>query len=652
MPEYLKAFINFVGQYPHISYAAIFFIALSESLAFVGLLMPGALLMVAIGAIISTGVLSLQNSLLAAIAGAIIGDSISYWLGRYYKDRISSIWPFQRHPQLFDRGKTFFQNYGGKSVFLARFVGPVRPIVPVVAGMLNMPPGKFTLINMISALGWAPAYMLPGVLFGASLALAAKISGRLAIIVFVALGSLWFTLWLFRKIVRWLDQRIPKGEKRLTFALTFIFFVAGLGCTGILWHIFLADPLLRVDQAVNFFMEASRTPALNRFFLAWAELGDAAVNIPVAVAILLFLLFYRCYRGAVFWFLAVAGGALLTKFFQLALQMPKPSPLYGSLSAWDFPGGHVVITVVLYGFLSILLTRKLHSGWRWIPFWGTFIFFGGISFSRLYLGTHWLTDILVGLLLGVVWTTLVGLFYLKSPFERFPKHGLLIVAILSLGCAGGWNIARQNSGEYEYYAKREVVHFLESGDWWETEWVQLPAWRIDLGGGKTTPLTIQWTGRKEKLVDSFLRNGWRKPDSYNLKGFLTMLSPEASVNDLPVFPRFHKGRIEDVILVRNGTTERWVLRLWTTDYFLQPGRFSLLIGTTETEGNRKIANLITIPADLRKYQVSQSEIKRVLCESGPCRQTVRPGTWTGNGRSSDWNGVVILGAEKNIEFSK
>ena len=165
MPEYLKAFIEFVGQYPHVSYGTIFIVALSESLAFVGLLMPGALLMVAIGVIVSTGVLSLQNTLLAAIAGAIVGDSISYWLGRCYKDKLSSIWPFKVHPQLLERGKAFFHHYGGKSVFLARFVGPVRPIVPVVAGMLHMPPGKFTLVNVISALGWAPAYILPGVFF-------------------------------------------------------------------------------------------------------------------------------------------------------------------------------------------------------------------------------------------------------------------------------------------------------------------------------------------------------------------------------------------------------------------------------------------------------------------------------------------------------
>jgi len=399
-------------------------------------------------------------------------------------------------------------------------------------------------------------------------------------------------------------------------------------------------------------MAAIRTPALNRFFLGWAELGDAAVNIPVAVVILLFLVCNQCFRGALFWTLAVAGGSIITKFFQVILQMPKPLPLHGSLSAWDFPGGHVVITVVIYGFLSILLTRKTHSGWRWFPFWGTFIFFGGISFARLYLGVHWLTDILVGLFLGAVWTTLVGIFYLKSPFENFPRRRLLAVALLTLGCAGGWNIARQNSSEYQYLTQQPVIREIEFDSWWTAEWVRLPAWRIDLGGGKKTPLTIQWVGSRENLVDAFLDEGWRKPEPFSLKAFLTMLSPDADVNELPVFPRFHKGRIEDIILVRNVSPERWVLRLWTTDYFMQPGGVPLLIGTTETEGNRKIANLITIPMDRIKYQASQKEIKKTLCDLGGCRQAVRTNDRIETRGPGDWKGEIILGWENNNGISK
>jgi len=64
-----------------------------------------------------------------------------------------------------------------------RFVGPVRPVIPAVAGMMQMPAGRFLAVNVASALVWAPAYLLPGIAFGASLELAAEVAGRLAVLV-------------------------------------------------------------------------------------------------------------------------------------------------------------------------------------------------------------------------------------------------------------------------------------------------------------------------------------------------------------------------------------------------------------------------------------------------------------------------------------
>ena len=156
----------------------VFSIALSESLAIVGLIMPGAMLMFGAGALIGANVLPLWPIMGMAALGAMVGDGLSYWLGRHYKVHLRSIWPFRAYPGLVNRGVDFFQRHGGKSVALGRFVGPLRPIIPAVAGMLEMSIPRYVSINVLASLAWAPAYLLPGVVFGTSLQLASGVAGR------------------------------------------------------------------------------------------------------------------------------------------------------------------------------------------------------------------------------------------------------------------------------------------------------------------------------------------------------------------------------------------------------------------------------------------------------------------------------------------
>ena len=125
--------------------------------------------------------------------GAIAGDGMSFWLGGRYKERIVQMWPFSKHPEVLEAGQRFFRKQGAKSVVLARFIGPLRAIVPVVAGMLGMPPVRFYAMNVLSALLWAPAHILPGVVFGASVLLAGAVSFRLVVILALLVCIVWLS---------------------------------------------------------------------------------------------------------------------------------------------------------------------------------------------------------------------------------------------------------------------------------------------------------------------------------------------------------------------------------------------------------------------------------------------------------------------------
>lgn len=141
---------------------AIFLVSLTESLAVAGLVVPGVFLLFAFAALAAGADMPLLEAIAWAFCGAVIGDLLSFALGRWFHQDIRRLSLFRRHPQWIDRGERFFRRYGWVSVVLGRFIGPIRPIIPLVAGMFDMPAWRFVVINLLSALAWAPAYLIPG----------------------------------------------------------------------------------------------------------------------------------------------------------------------------------------------------------------------------------------------------------------------------------------------------------------------------------------------------------------------------------------------------------------------------------------------------------------------------------------------------------
>lgn len=166
MAEWFTELLAWIEQNPGYAGWVVFTMALAESLAIVGVLIPGVVILFGAGALIGAGVLEFWPMCLWAITGAVIGDGLSYWLGHHF-DYLTERWRwFRLHPDHLRRGVEFFQKYGDLSVALGRFFGPIRAVVPLVAGLLHMPPKRFYTANVLSALVWAPAYLLPGMVMG------------------------------------------------------------------------------------------------------------------------------------------------------------------------------------------------------------------------------------------------------------------------------------------------------------------------------------------------------------------------------------------------------------------------------------------------------------------------------------------------------
>jgi membrane protein DedA with SNARE-associated domain len=154
--------LEFVKAHQAWAPVIVFLLAFGESLAVIGLFVPATFALVGIGALVGTANIEFWPIWLGAAVGAGLGDWISYWVGFKLENTAKHVWPLSRYPDLYERGERFFRRWGVWSVFLGRFFGPVRAIVPLIAGVFEMPSVLFQAANWSSAMVWAFVLLAPG----------------------------------------------------------------------------------------------------------------------------------------------------------------------------------------------------------------------------------------------------------------------------------------------------------------------------------------------------------------------------------------------------------------------------------------------------------------------------------------------------------
>lgn len=166
MDQFTHDFIAFIKSHPDLAALLIGATAFGESFAFISFFIPGTTILVAAGTLVTAGALDPVSVGVAAAIGAILGDAVSYWIGEKFGQGLPNHWPFKKHHATLDRGVHFFKRYGWPSVFVGRFLGPLRAFVPLAAGMCRMPVVPFYAANILSAVIWAPALLFSGYLLG------------------------------------------------------------------------------------------------------------------------------------------------------------------------------------------------------------------------------------------------------------------------------------------------------------------------------------------------------------------------------------------------------------------------------------------------------------------------------------------------------
>src|SRR6516162_3070287 len=162
LTDLTQSVIGFIQDHPAWAAPIVFLLAFCESFAFISLIVPATGILLVIGGLVAAARLDFGPIWLAASLGALVGDWLAYVLAFRFKEQILAVWPFYRYPALVARGVRFFERWGMIAVFVGRFFGPFRAIVPIAAGMHAMPWLEFQIANLASALLWGAGILAPG----------------------------------------------------------------------------------------------------------------------------------------------------------------------------------------------------------------------------------------------------------------------------------------------------------------------------------------------------------------------------------------------------------------------------------------------------------------------------------------------------------
>ena len=187
----IDSFLAALAEEPVVFVCAVGLLAFVESLALVGIFTPGIAILA--GASLAAGAAGIPLSalLFAGWLGAVLGDGVSFLVGHRYGPALREREAAHRYARWLERGDHFFARHGVTGVVIGRFLGPLRPVIPITAGMLGMDPRLFLTVNLASALAWSPAYLLPGYLVGASVGHALSLPAGWPLALVCAVAALW-----------------------------------------------------------------------------------------------------------------------------------------------------------------------------------------------------------------------------------------------------------------------------------------------------------------------------------------------------------------------------------------------------------------------------------------------------------------------------
>jgi len=609
---------EWISHHPFLAAFTVFLISLSESLIIVGLFVPGILIMGIIGAFVGMGYLSIWSVLIAAILGAIVGDGISFWVGRYYKEQLRSIWLFKNYSNLIIKGENFFHKHGGKSIVIGRFIGPVRPIIPAIAGMLHMNPHYFTFVNVLSAILWAPIYIFPGLLLGSSLStLPEGVATKLAIIAFIILAIIWFVIKLLRILVQYIyhhyknfnefgykycirhgctkilnlfhnedDLNSPSLFQGVLILLALIFFII------LSISVISKGDIIYLNTYAHHFTRGLYNQYIATFFAIFSLIYDKYIAILVFGCVCLYLFYKKHYRELTSAIILIISSVLVIYGLKDLFDNPRPQDLFKVRNLNSYPSGHTILVTVIWGYMAIILARAGSAYSSLKKYFNTALIsiITIICLSRLYLGDHWVADIIASLLLSIIIILSINISYKRKPvsenFNYYNFVGVFLGATIILGTPFVYLKLDSSLKNHQPIFEYETI---TNQEWVNNNRNILPIKRSGLLNNKVSVLNIQWADNINNITTALEKDGWQKLPKFNFPNILHNFKKNADAKSIAMLPSFHKDKSFKESFIKEVHNKILTIRLWQSHYQLENG-LPIWIGTINKASLKRYAS--------------------------------------------------------------
>ncbi|MFA4831156.1 MAG: phosphatase PAP2 family protein [Patescibacteria group bacterium] len=366
--DILNSLLPTIEHFQTAGYWMAFLFALSETIVGIGLFIPGLTAILIMGAMAAGGGFDIGGLIFFAIFGAVLGDNINY----------IGLWILP--------GYFFAQSLNTAKLWLSRT------------------DFFFFFILLLLMLFYILKYTI--IKYGQKFLIIMKSLWRSVKQAIIENRKIKAYQAKHPKLLAFLKKRLDKttfyGRSFTLLAIAFGYALSLFG--GVIENFINTDVITAIDIRVSRLLLLFRDAELIKVFLGITILGKWQVALMAVVAAISILWLIKKKNYILPFIITIAGSVFFNYFSKLFFHRPRPEIAVYIEKSYSFPSGHATIAVALYGFLAYILLREAKTWKKKVN-----VFFAGllliflIGFSRIYLGVHYVSDILSGYLLGALW---------------------------------------------------------------------------------------------------------------------------------------------------------------------------------------------------------------------------------------------------------